>query len=87
MRVANIDRTGPIGWFLLRLSFSLGMFNLVWVFPKSAFGAEPAATTTVLVYNQAGVSRSILAAAGTMIFHPSLLEVVVVSSPSGWMNR
>ena len=69
MGVANIDRKETIGairhigWLLLRLSFCVGLLNLVWVFPKSAFGAEPAATTTVLVYNQAGVSRSILAAA------------------------
>lgn len=67
MAVANTDRKGAIGatprigGFLLRLSFSLGALNLVWAFPKPAFAAEP--TATVLVYNQAHVASSILAAA------------------------
>ena len=66
MGVANIDRKGAIGatrqigWLLLRLTFFLGVLNLVWALPKSVFGAEPA---PVLVYNHAGVSRSILVAA------------------------
>ena len=67
MAVANTDRKGAIGAtprigrLLLRLSFSLGALNVVWALPKPAFAGEP--TATVLVYNQAHVASSILAAA------------------------
>lgn len=67
MGVAETDRkraigaTRHMGRLVLRLSFSLGALNLVWALPKLTFAGEPAAT--VLVYNHAGVSRSILAGA------------------------
>jgi len=67
MAVANTDRKGAIGATprigrrLLRLSFSLWALNLVCAYPKPAFAGEPAAT--VLVYNQAHVASSVLAAA------------------------
>lgn len=67
MRVTNVDRkeaigaTRHVGRLALRLGFSLGALSLVCAFPKSAFAGEP--TATVLVYNYARVSRSILARA------------------------
>ena len=61
VRKGVIGATRPIGWLLLRLSFSLGALNLVWAAPKSTFAGEP--TATVLVYNYARVSSAIVAAA------------------------
>ena len=61
VRKGAIGATRPIGWLLLRLSFSLGALNLVWAAPKSTFAGEP--TATVLVYNYARVSSAIVAAA------------------------
>jgi len=52
-----------IGRLLLHASLCLAALNLVWTFPKSAFAAESAATTTVLVYNHAHVSPGVLSAA------------------------
>jgi len=69
MDTASMGRKGAvrtsqhIGRLLLHVSLCLGAFNLVWTFPKSAFATESAATTTVLVYNQAHVSPGILSAA------------------------
>ena len=67
MEVAKMDRKGAsgatrdVGRLVLRLSFSLGALNLVWALPKLTFAGEP--TATVLVYNYARVSTTILTAA------------------------
>jgi len=69
MDTASMGRKGAVrtnqhnGRLLLHVSFCLAVPNLVWTFPKSAFAAESAATTTVLVYNHAHVSPGILSTA------------------------
>src|SRR5215472_9364215 len=52
-----------IGRLLLRVNLSLVALSLLWTFLKSASATESAATTTVLVYNNAHVSPGILSAA------------------------
>ena len=54
--------------------------------PKPAFGAEPAATTTVLVYNHARVSLAILAAAereAGRILDAAGVRIIWVECPMG----
>lgn len=91
MRIASTYRrpirgSWHIGRLLLLLSFSLGAPNLVWAMPKPAFGAEPAATTTVLVYNHARVSPAILAAAereAGRILDAAGVRIIWVECPMG----
>lgn len=91
MRIASTYRrpikgSWHIGRLLLLLSFSLGALNLVWAMPKAAFGAEPAATTTVLVYNHARVSPAILAAAereAGRILDAAGVRIIWVECPMG----
>jgi len=69
---------------VLRVSFSLGTLNLVWALPTLTFAGEP--TATVLVYNHAGVSRSILAAAereAGRIVDAAGVQIIWVECPMG----
>lgn len=69
---------------MLRLSFSLGAFNLVCALPKLAFAGEP--TAAVLVYNHARVSRPILAAAereAGRILDAAGVGIIWVECPTG----
>ena len=83
-----------IGRLLFHVSLCLAALNLVWTFPKSAFAAESAATTTVLVYNQAHVSPGILStaereagrilgAAGVRVTWLECPMVSITASPGG----
>ena len=92
MDTASMARKGAvrtnqhIGRLLLRVSLSLVVLSLVWTFPKSASAAESAATTTVLVYNNAHVSPGILSAAeheAGRILDRAGVGIIWVECPTG----
>ena len=92
MDTASMARNGAvrtnqhIGRLLLRVSLSLVVLRLVWTFPKSASAAESAATTTVLVYNNAHVSPGILSAAeheAGRILDRAGVGIIWVECPTG----
>src|SRR5215469_12217450 len=65
MDAASIARKGAVrtNQHIGRLLLRVVALSLVWTFPKSASATESAATTTVLVYDNAHVSPGILSAA------------------------